>query len=124
MDGEIGASNQPLLLEGNCQLLEERGIQLLDTILHPTEEGMVQVSRVSHLGISQKIEKGLEVGNAQPVDIMADDAGHENNYAANGELGVVFTVSAQEDNAQQCKVKFEQLLNNGMVNCTLSTKER
>ena len=55
----------------------------------------MQVSLVSHLGISQKIEKGLEVGNAQPVDIMADDAGHENNYAANGEPGVVFMIMQQ-----------------------------
>ena len=48
LDGVIEASNRPLLLEGNCELLEERVIQLLDTILHPAEEGMVQVSLVSH----------------------------------------------------------------------------
>ena len=42
LDGEIGASKQ-LLLEGNCKLLEERRIQMLDTILQPTEDGTVQV---------------------------------------------------------------------------------
>jgi len=106
LDGKIGASNEPLLLEGDCKLLEERGIQLLDTVLHPTEEGTVQVSLVSHLGFSQKIEKGLEVGNALPIEAMADNEGHENDYAANGEPGVVFTVNTQEDKAQQRKVEF------------------
>ena len=76
LDGEIGTSKQPLLLEGNCKLLEERGIQMLDTILQPTEDGTVQVSLVSHLGLSQKVEKGLEVGNALPVEVVADNGDH------------------------------------------------
>ena len=60
-------------LEGNCKLLEEREIQMLDTILQPKEDGTVHVSLVSHLRLSQKVEKGLEVGNTTPVEVVANN---------------------------------------------------
>jgi len=86
LDGKIGASNEPLLLEGDCKLLEERGIQLLDTILRGHSASLFCKS----LGI---LTEDWEVGNALPIEVMADNEGHENDYAANGEPGVVFTVS-------------------------------
>jgi len=49
LDGDLGMSKQPLLLEGNRKLLEECGVKMLDTILQPTEDGAVHVSLVSHL---------------------------------------------------------------------------
>jgi len=49
LDGDLGISKQ---LEGNRKLLEEHRIQMLDTILQPTEDSTVHISLVSHLGLS------------------------------------------------------------------------
>lgn len=50
------------MAEGDKALIgEKRGLQMVDKILPPSEDGMVQVSLVNHLGITQKLEKGMKL---------------------------------------------------------------
>ena len=64
MDGDTRTNMQLLLAESDRVLVEERGIQMIDAILPPNEDGLVHVCLVCHLGNSQRVEKGLEVGKA------------------------------------------------------------
>ena len=52
MDGDVGIRMQPLLAEGDKPLIQKRGLQMVDDILPPSEDGMVQVSLMNHLGIT------------------------------------------------------------------------
>ena len=72
MDGDVGIRMQPLLAEGDKPLIQKRGLQMVDEILPPSEDGMVQVSLVNHLGITQKLKKGMEIGRAQPVEVIRE----------------------------------------------------
>ena len=47
--------------------MEERGLQIVEAALQPNKDGLVQVCLVNHLGFTQRLEKGLEVGKVQPV---------------------------------------------------------
>ena len=51
MDGNVGINMQPLLAEGDKAFIEKRGLQMVDVVLPPSKDGMVQVSLVNHLGI-------------------------------------------------------------------------
>ena len=64
VEGGIRTNMQPLLAESDGVLVEERGLQMVEAILPPNEDGQVQVSLANHLGITQRLEKWLAVGKA------------------------------------------------------------
>ena len=72
MDGDTRTNMQPLLAKSDRVLVEERGLQMVEAILPPNKDGLVQVCLVNHLGITQRLEKGLEVGKAQPVEVISE----------------------------------------------------
>ena len=45
---------------------------MVEAILPPNKDGLVQVCLVNRLGITQRLEKGLEVGKAQPVEVISE----------------------------------------------------
>ena len=52
--------------------MEERGLKIVEAVLQSNKDGLVQVCLVNHLGITQRIEKGLEVGKVQPVEVISE----------------------------------------------------
>ena len=62
---------QPLLAESDRVLVEERRLQIVEAVLSLNKDGLVQVSLVNRLGITQRLEKGMAVGKAQPVKIIS-----------------------------------------------------
>jgi len=65
IDGNVNTNMQPLMAESDRVLAEEKGFQVLDAVLSPSVDALAQVSLVNCLGITQKLEKGAEVGKAQ-----------------------------------------------------------
>ena len=78
---------------------------------------------MSHLALSQKVEKGLEIGNALPVEVVADNGDYVGDDSMDDKSGTVFIVSTHEGEVQRRKAEFRQLLNGGMINSNLSTKD-
>ena len=71
IDGDVNTNTQPLLAESDRVLVGKKGFQVLDAVLSPSEDGLAQVSFVNYLGITQNLEKGLEVSEAQPVEAIS-----------------------------------------------------
>ena len=44
---------------------------MVGVVLPSSKDGVVLVSYVIHLGITQKLEKGTEVGRAQPIYVYS-----------------------------------------------------
>ena len=61
----------PQMLEGDADLRQNRGIQISDCVIQPTSEGTARIILTNHLGVSQKLEKGLELGTGtDTADIL------------------------------------------------------
>ena len=131
MDGDVKIRMQQLLAEGDKAIIEKRGLQMVDEILPPSEDGMVQVSFVNHLGITQKLEKGMEVGRAQPVEVIREM--DEEVHSCLSEEGMTSVVKATGPDSRtkipsltdvtQRKVKLVECLSNGFAGNNLTTKE-
>ena len=57
------------MFEPGASLLQDTKIQALETIL-PSSGSRMYVSVVNHLGLTQKIPSGAEIGAIQPVQIV------------------------------------------------------
>ena len=131
MDGDVWIRMQPLLAEGVKALIEKRELQMVDEILLPSEGGMVQVSLVNHLGITQKLEKGMEVGRAQPVEVIREMDEEVNNCFSEEGMTSVVKATAIDSMAEipsltdvtQRKVKLIECLNNRFAGSNLTSKE-
>ena len=58
-------STQPMIVEADPALLQDRKMQMVDVVLQPTKDGTAQVSLVNCLGFTQKIEGGMDIGSTQ-----------------------------------------------------------
>ena len=131
MDGDVGIGMQPLLAEGNKTFLQKRGLQMVDEILPPSVDGMVQVSLVNHLGITQKLEKGMEVGKAQPVEVIREMDKEVNSCFIEDSITPAVKVTVIDSRTEtplptdltQRKVKLVECLSNGFAGSNLTTKE-
>ena len=72
MDGDVAMQMQLPLAEGDKMFIEKRGLQMVDVVVPSSKDGMALVSFVNHLCITQKLEKGMEVSRAQPVDVVKE----------------------------------------------------
>ena len=126
MDGDVAM--QLLLAEGDKTLTEKRGLQMVDVVLPSSTDGMALVSFVNHLGIAQKLEKGTEVGRAQPVDVVKEMDKEVNNCCSEEGMTSVKTIDSETkirllmDEAQR-KVKLTECLSNGFTGSNLTTEE-
>ena len=128
-DGDVGTKTQALLAEGDKVLMEKRGLQMVDMVLPPSKDGMVRVSLVNHLGITQKLEKGTEVGRAQPVEVIHKADKEVNNCFSEGSVSSsVKTIDSRAKisapmNVTQRKAKLVEYVGNGLAGSNLTTKE-
>ena len=128
-DGDVGTKIQALLAEGDKVLIEKRGLQMVDVVLPPSKDGIVQVSLVNHLGITQKLEKGTEVGRAQPVEVINKADKEVNNCFNEGSVSSsVKTIDSRAKipapmNVTQRKAKLVEYMGNGLAGSNLTTKE-
>ena len=67
-DGITG--NCPLLVEADLTVCRERGVQVADSVIVPSEDGMARVMITNCLGMSQRAEMGMEVGVATPMEVI------------------------------------------------------
>jgi len=79
---------------------------MLDTILQPKEDGTVHVSLVSHLRLSQKVEKGLEVGNTTPVEVVANNNDYIGDDPVDDKSSAAFVMSTDDSEAKRRKAEF------------------
>ena len=63
-------SNGPLLLEPDLTVCRERGVQVTDSVVMPSTDGIARVMITNCLGISQRAEMGMDVGIATPIEVI------------------------------------------------------
>ena len=103
---------------------------MVGVVLPSSKDGVVLVFYVIHLGITQKLEKGTEVGRAQPiyVYIVKEIDKEVNNFLSEEGTTSVKSFNPEEkisllmDEAQR-KVKLTECLINGFAGSNLTTKE-
>ena len=128
-DGDVGTKTQAFLAEGDKVLMEKKGLQMVDVVLPPSKYGIVQVSLVNHLGITQKLDKGTEVGRAQPVEVINKADKEVNNCFSEGSVSSdVKTIDSRAKipapmNVTQRKAKLVECVGNGLADSNLTTKE-
>ena len=128
-DSDVGTKTQALLAEGDKVLMEKRGLQMVDVVLPPSKDSTVQVSLVNHLGITQKLEKGTEVGRAQPVEVINKaDKVVNNCFSEESVSSGVKTIDSRAEipapmNVTQRKAKLVEYVGNGLSGSNLTTKE-
>ncbi len=62
--------NGPLLVEPDLVVCCERGMQVADSVVVPSEDGIARVTITNCLGMSQLAEMGMEVGIATPTEVI------------------------------------------------------
>ena len=67
-------SQQPFLVATDHDVLEQIKMQVLDTVLHATGDGTAKVPLMNQLGACQKIEKGMDISKATPVDMLDESS--------------------------------------------------
>ena len=67
-DGITG--NCPLVVEPDLTVCRDRGVQVADSVIVPSEDGIVRVMITNCLGMSQRAEMGMEVGVATPTEVI------------------------------------------------------
>ena len=67
-DGVSG--NGPMLLEPDLTVCRERGVQVADSVVVPSADGIARVMITNCLGMSQRAEMGMEVGIATPTEVV------------------------------------------------------
>ena len=85
LEGEIKTSTQSMIIEADPALLQDRKVQMVDAVLQPTKGGMAQVSLINYLGLTQKIERGLDIGSAHSVEVLTTEG--KDNSEGNNEMG-------------------------------------
>lgn len=60
----------PWLLQSNDTVVEDIGVCVIDSLVTPTADATTKVVLTNHLGISQKAEAGMIVGNALPAELI------------------------------------------------------
>ena len=60
--------NQPLLFELDSLVRETTKIQAMETVVSPGKR--VYIPMVNHLGFTQRIDRGMEVGTVEPIEIV------------------------------------------------------
>ena len=104
---------------------------MVDTILPPNKDGPVHVCLVNHRGITQRLEKGLEFGKAQPVELISKVNMEVNNCSDTLKANNTSVVNAVYSTTKlptfrelsQRKAKLINYLSEGGVNSNLTTKE-
>ena len=66
--------NGPLLVESgtSASLLNDKGLQVTDSLVLPTKEGQVTVVLSNNSGLSQQVDEHMVVGTASPVELIKD----------------------------------------------------
>ena len=134
MYGDTRTNMQPLLAESNRVSVEERGLQMVEAILPTNKDGLVQVCLVNCLGITQRLEKGLEVGKAQPVEVInkvdmeVNDRSDTLNASKENIASVVNAIDSTTKlptlrDTSQGKAKLMDCLSERGINSNLTTKE-
>ena len=134
MDGDTRTNMQPLLVKNDRVHVEERGLQMVEAILPPNKDGLVQVCLVNCLDITQRLQKGLEVGKVQPVEVISKVNMEVNDcsdtlHASKGNTASVINaidsttkLPTLRDTSQR-KGKLTDYLSEEGVNSNLTTKE-
>ena len=60
--------NDPLLFEPDLTVYRERGLQVTDSVVMPSTDGIARVMITNCLGISQRAEMGMDIGIATPTE--------------------------------------------------------
>ena len=87
LEGEIETSIQSMIIEADPALLQDRKMQMVDAVLQPTKDGMAQVSLINCLGLTQKIERGMDIGSAHAVKVLATGGKDNPTSDGNNEMG-------------------------------------
>ena len=69
MSGDV-LGNGPMLLKPDVTVCCERAVQVANSVVVPSEEGIARVLITNCLGMSQRAEMGMEVGIATPTEVM------------------------------------------------------
>ena len=62
--------NGPLLVESAASVVNDRGLQVTDSVVLPTKEGRVMVMLTNNSGITQRTDKGMVIGTASPAELV------------------------------------------------------
>ena len=73
-----------MIIEANSALLRDRKKQMVDTVLQLTKDGMAQVSLINCLGLTQKIERGLDIGSAHSVEVLTTEGKDNSRSTSDG----------------------------------------
>ena len=72
LEGEQGmSSDQSFLVEADNKLREMK-MKVFDVVLQSVQNGTAHVSLVNRLGVCEKVEKGMDIGMATPVDVLGE----------------------------------------------------
>ena len=139
LEGGMDTSIQLMIIEANPTLLRDRQLQMMDVVLQPTKDGIAQVCLINRLGLAQKIEKGMAIGSAQAVEVIA--MGEEDGFKSGGNLGcvgetnmidesrdhmtLVKTINSKYDELEvdSRKKKLREFLDCGTMTSEISTEE-
>lgn len=93
-------------------MLEQAKIQVFDTLLNPTGDGMAQVSLTNKSGVCQRIEKGSNIGKATPIDVLDESRIQLNADDATSQVVCTITDTMAADEVNR-KAKLKEYLESG-----------
>ena len=62
--------NGPLFVEPDASLLNDKGLQVADSVVLPTQEGRVKVMLTNNSGITQRADEDIVIGTASPAELV------------------------------------------------------
>ena len=101
---------KPLMLEPDSSLEESAGLQVVDGLLEPGEDGEAHILVANTTGFTQNIEQGLELGSvieATPISVP-DQITQDDTRLSHAHLDVK-TIISQESSEARKKKLFELL---------------
>ena len=123
----------PWLLQSNDTVVEDLGVCVIDCLVTPTADPTTKVVLTNRLGISQKAEAGMIVGNALPAELIEPNSSCLSPVSSDGRfddscealsLAEVRDISSDDSRAEWRKKKLGELLIGELKNPLLSEEER
>lgn len=72
---EVYGSDKPLLFEPDSSMYKGTKIQAMETVVSPPGEKLY-IPMINHLGFTQKLSSGLNIGTAQPIEVVNPEGEH------------------------------------------------
>ena len=60
----------PLFVESDASLLNDKGLQVTDSVVLPTQEGQIKVMLTNNSGITQQAKEDIVIGAASPAELI------------------------------------------------------